>query len=152
MLKYVLLLSLFVTACGYGGVIYKPKVNLTVNPEFQPYYDDFVQDLTLYKRSVIYGNIEIRFDTMKSEGRAGECHYLYPKHVIKINKVYWDRFNTVSKKIVIYHELGHCMLYKDHNESRDSYGYPASVMYSTLIPSYLFLFKELDYIKELMSY
>ena len=53
------------------------------------------------------------------------------KRIIRINPVFWanNQDNFASKEELMYHELGHCILDRDHNDSKLIDGKtPASVM------------------------
>ncbi len=47
---------------------------------------------------------------------------------IKINNIYWDMMNDVAKEQVLFHELGHCMLQRDHREDTHPDGRKKSIM------------------------
>lgn len=148
MIKYIMVLILLVS-CGSAPP--PSKDNDAVQEEFKPYYSEFIDDLNLRNRRVSYSGIAIKFDKMKSSNNVGECHYSYPKHTVKINRTFWDVSSNTTKKIIIYHELGHCMLYKEHSEKLNSINQPVSIMYPRVLYASVFLRDELQYINELMK-
>jgi hypothetical protein len=55
-------------------------------------------------------NIEIRFSTLV--GKNGAC--TPAKHLIEIDSALWRKRSQADKEWLIYHELGHCILGRDH--------------------------------------
>lgn len=49
---------------------------------------------------------------------------------ITLNAAYWDRMNENTKEEVIWHELGHCVLDREHRDDEDEGGRPLSFMHS----------------------
>lgn len=149
MIQYYIVFLLLIVSCGSSPT--PSKDNNAIEADFKPYYDEFIEDLNIRNRRVSYGNIAIKFDAMRSPGNVGECHYLYPKHTVKINKKFWDNSSDAIKKIIIYHELGHCMLYKGHNSELNSINQPISIMHPEGLYGSVFLRDEVQYINELMK-
>jgi len=55
-----------------------------------------------------------------SEDRiAGTCTYGGRTNLrdIKIDKAFWDRASNLSREYIVFHELGHCFLGRDHKEA-----------------------------------
>jgi hypothetical protein len=149
LIKYYIVFLLIIASCGSAPP--PSKGNDAVGVDFKPYYNEFIDDLNLRNKRVAHSGITIRFDVMRSPINVGECHYSYPNHTVKINKNYWDKSSDTVKKIIIYHELGHCMLYRDHNNQLNSINQPMSIMYSKVLYGSVFLRDELQYINELMK-
>ena len=57
-------------------------------------------------------NIEIRFDKLK-DGIRGSC--FLSKNLIKLDSISWLKRDSFDNEWLIYHELGHCILHKEHN-------------------------------------
>lgn len=73
---------------------------------------------------IIYGELDLSYAgvcTMWSDGYRE----------IKINRVYWLFYSDAQKEILVFHELGHCVLGLKHNDTKSS-GCPASIMRSYL--------------------
>ena len=64
---------------------------------------------------------------------AGQCNYnsLRPNHVI-IDQAFWDRATVQAREFVVFHELGHCDLLRDHREGAFGNGTCLSIMRSGL--------------------
>ena len=57
-------------------------------------------------------NIEIRFDKLK-EGLRGTC--FLGKKLIQLDSMSWFKRDSFDNEWLIYHELGHCILKKEHS-------------------------------------
>lgn len=56
---------------------------------------------------------------------------------VLINKTWWDQQADVSRKVLIFHELGHCTFDRPHNNNKDttvSPNRPESMMFPTINP------------------
>lgn len=83
-------------------------------------------DFDLAARGLTYSIEEI-----EERNVAGYC--AYQNHVatdIVIDATFFDESNDNWKEMVIFHELGHCVLYRDHNESKLVNGNCGSIMRS----------------------
>lgn len=49
-------------------------------------------------------------------------------NLIEFNRIRWNELSETSRLIVIYHELGHCLLMRYHREGQFVDGCPSSVM------------------------
>lgn len=64
---------------------------------------------------------------------AGTCHYSsrYPNRVT-INKAFWEKATDLMREMVVFHELGHCVLSRGHREDATADGICLSIMQSGL--------------------
>ncbi len=91
---------------------------LSVDPEFQPYLDEFIQESKNQGRPVEVNNLSIQFvNTLPSE-TLGQC-FSYNDGgdgtpIIIIDWQDWQIETPDYKKIVLFHELGHCVLWRQH--------------------------------------
>jgi hypothetical protein len=80
-------------------------------------------------------NFSVQFEELP-EGQAGVCtKWSNGAKQIKIKKSYFDAVNDYQREQLIYHELGHCVLNRDHNNNlitfvSDAGNWPASIMRS----------------------
>lgn len=87
--------------------------------EFLPYIDEFLVEakqrgLTLEDE---IAKVNIGFSSLDHD-RAGQCNRW--KSEILINRDYWERVDEIEKRRLIFHELGHCVLDRDHRNERTS--------------------------------
>ena len=81
-------------------------------------------DLSL---SLITGDIE----EIAEQHVAGQCTYSsnHPNHVT-IDLEFWENASDLFKEFIIFHELGHCYLARDHREDANANGTCKSLMRS----------------------
>jgi len=70
-------------------------------------------------------------EDIEGERVAGQCNFYShsPNHVI-IDSEFWSRVNDNLKELIIFHELGHCVLNRDHREGSLDNGFCLSIMRS----------------------
>lgn len=116
-------------------------------PEFKPHIERFE---TLYGKSI---NTEITFVPEFKDGVVGICYFL--KNKVEISREYWNRASDLQKELLVFHELGHCVLhYYGHNEQwiiRDKEAIPNSIMYPYLISDKIYERHKGYYINELFN-
>ena len=142
---YILLFLL--TACQKDPIIdltgtpevvsNSPKSFPNVDRELWPYFERFEIaaaeqgfniDLTAERISGIIEDLE-------EEHVAGQCTFYSnsPNHVT-IDTDFWRRSSENFKELIIFHELGHCSLDRDHREGQLENGSCISIMRSGLEP------------------
>lgn len=102
-----------------------------IDQELKPYYDQFIYMFNIKKT-----NILLTFgDTNRTADSAiGICNYF--TNTVTINRPFWNNAPYTSKIALIWHELGHCLLFKDHDDTPLLDGCPASIMNSYLPSRY----------------
>lgn len=62
---------------------------------------------------------------------AGQCAtYTDGSREIRINGDYWTRASLTEKEMLVFHELGHCVLGRGHDDDSDTRGFCVSIMNS----------------------
>lgn len=112
MSKYVLILFLFTCACAMQIPEFPPVVD--INPAFQVYVDDFVTESVNQNRPVTITNLIIQFSNQLPSQTLGECTVGGFSPTISINSVDWANETDIFRKVVLFHELGHCVLNREH--------------------------------------
>jgi len=114
-MKYLIML-LLITGCGKG---FQDFINIG-EPNFKkaktdPIFTPFIQSFEAeFNRRV---KVPIVLKTIK-QGYAGVCLvYSNGYREIRINKDSWDYYNHEQKEQLVYHELGHCVFNKDHDNT-----------------------------------
>lgn len=114
------LVLLLLAGCGHV------KYNGYTNPAFNEYVKEFEITYNLDLTDYPIDFAELKPNTI------GQCSY--PD--IKISKKQWDKLSNRKRKVVIFHELGHCIFKREHNKALivDSVGQlvPESIMYPAL--------------------
>lgn len=98
----IAVLLVTVMACGKA----------TVEPEFQSYLADFQADAKRFNRDVDTSQVSIKFGDTGSMENGAVCHT--GSKQINVQKSAWANGNDTDRMIIIYHELGHCVLGLNH--------------------------------------
>lgn len=128
----------------------------TTDPTFASYVTQFEQAFTgIHKSTMKISNIPINFGTPNEEEFEGVCHlYSNGDKEIIIRKDWWDRVSEEARQLMIFHELGHCVLDRDHKNDKGYYQgreINLSIMSAVLMPVFDYKsFKE-EYYYELFT-
>lgn len=100
-------LNILLTGCGDG-------TKGTIDPAFQSYLDQFIRDAALYEREIETYNLTIQFiDKFDDAFLWANC----TDGTITIRRDYWYKTKEDTRESLIYHELGHCVLGRDHTQA-----------------------------------
>lgn len=119
------LLSSCITVVSY------PKRKASVPQEVQPYvevfkveYAKFYNSKTYYTSNLIskISSLNIKIEPLKTPASYGEgkkllavCDYdVYGQPIVILDKKSWEDASSVGKEVIIFHELGHCVLGQEH--------------------------------------
>lgn len=130
----VLFTTLSVTACGPKAPSHRKSM---MEPELEPIVAMFESDTGLN-----VDGIDFVFESLELPTIA-QCEIFtqdgYRQKTIKVDPTYWlkEEISDQEKMGIIYHELGHCLLFRDHVESTFDYALdphrvikaPSSLMY-----------------------
>lgn len=116
-MRYLFLILLVASATGCGQSAWDSEVS--------PYINEFLdigQVQNLPETEVILGEVP---------GEAiGVCnHYSNGKKQIILDHSYWNQATEVEKTILVWHELGHCVLDRRHMDIMLPDTCPYSIMY-----------------------
>lgn len=109
-----------------------------VDSQFKPYVRSFVQEANKRRVHVDVSQTTIIFGKTKEnndDNAVGTCSYMTSKPLITIDEEHWYAVDPSTREELIYHELGHCVLGRDHCEAVDK-AEPYSIMEPKLIGSY----------------
>ncbi|MEE9438299.1 MAG: putative metallopeptidase [Saprospiraceae bacterium] len=131
--KYILLIitAYFCTTCTnkYEGV--------KIDDALVPYYESF--KVEAQKRGIIFDNsdeqIEGYIQNITSSGVIGLCRLNEENNEnpsILLDTPYWSDATDLEREYVVYHELGHCFLRREHKDLADTTGTCISIMASGL--------------------
>ena len=92
-----------------------PKM-VSIDPTFQPYVDSFVADAKSVGVNVTIDNLSIHFTNGLAKETLGECTTFTNNATptIQIDAQDWPNESDDYRKIVLYHELSHCVLNRAH--------------------------------------
>ena len=152
-------------AVGFYSVILSSCVSVTsdslidmsekvvVNPELQPYFDEFIEMCAKYSESKEHcrerlpGFIGFGFGYMNSSEMVGYCIHTgrFFNHLSfsVIHEKYFKTLPEFQKRDLVFHELGHCLLGLDHTED--------GIMKPSLDSSWYYEYNWDDYAHEMFS-
>jgi hypothetical protein len=143
----IMALSLSLFGCG------EEKGVIDVAEDFEPYYQRFISNSIRERADMTHKSISIKFiENIDSKDPAltvlGTC--IPDSNKIEINKDAWKSLQIPRREALIFHELGHCLLHRGHDDSIDPVlKKPLSLMNSYLIGSFDFTNRYEYYAKEL---
>lgn len=136
----LLVVAIFLTYCKR-----KPDT-----PEFEKYVTKFEQEF-----NVDTFNIPIHFKKLDG-AEVGMCYLFQFKYwrSIAISKEFWDDASDTEKELLIYHELGHCVMELEHDNTLYNiglYNIHNSIMNEYIIPEVFYINFREHYIEDLRS-
>lgn len=142
MLRSILFISVcyMLMGCGQG---FRAINHGQVDPEFQPYVDLFMEYANL---PVIH--VDMYFNP-QSGNVIGVCYKRGNDRKVEIDVEWWDKAGELDREILIFHELGHCVLEKPHTNFDLEDGCGGSVMNEYHIGAYCYDKHYDHYIEEL---
>lgn len=130
-MKNLLLLTTMISGCSMWKQRVDPRTIHDINPEFVEYVILFENE---YGSSI--GDVSIGFNE-QSENVIGVCKKMDDIYrQIEIDREYWETASKEAKMGLIFHELGHCVLDREHDSEYFKYNglhmrgeVPASLMF-----------------------
>lgn len=130
----LILIYLFFTSCGKffpPDVVERAKPHFkTSDSYFNNYKQDFSEEYNIYTGKTVRTSVPINFTNdiffPSNPSSIGVCFSSGGRGIeILIKESYWKTLSSVCRRLLVYHEMGHCILNQDHRD-----GYP-SVMNSS---------------------
>lgn len=119
--------------CKKEQVIETQLLTVSIDPDLQPYFDRFAaegaergQQIDL-AAAYISGTLE-----NLSEAQAlGQCQkYANGSREVRVDLAFWEKAGNMEREFVVFHELGHCFLDRDHLDEANAAGNCISIMNS----------------------
>lgn len=142
--------------------VVSPKYKITphVGQSFVPYLKDFLDDA--YSRSKLPLEFNARLDALTikfgntkkiKENFAGYCDLHTTTVIVDYND--WNRYTPIEKQILIDHELGHCLLERNHRHVHYEFPnkaiQPFSIMYPNIMNAVIYAKNKKGYRDELFD-
>ena len=86
--------------------------------EFEPYITQFELEAAKHHWPLKIISLTVKFGTLPSQTLA-MCTVNHQESLITVNETRWSGLSNTQKTIVLYHELGHCVLNRRHDNSED---------------------------------
>lgn len=104
----------------------------SVNPKLIPFLRSFVEEAKKNNLDIKLENLNMEFDSSNSNREV--CgHYIQHEsgqREIKINLACWNKGLEQNREVLVYHELAHCFLNREHRDDLLPNNAPASIMIS----------------------
>lgn len=118
---------LILSGCGKG--LTGPSVNHGV---FEPFFQEFETASLEHGRDTT-GDDALVIEFGNSADEAGTCYSGFDGRHIEINEQIWNDYDDTYRKLLIYHELGHCLLNRVHDQKLRENRYPESIMNPNIV-------------------
>ena len=103
-----------------------------VPEELQPLIDSFIYEASLRGISVSISNLIIEYDDNQASNICASCNSAslsaQTQKIITINAHMQCWFDALELENLLFHELGHCVLGRPHNDEQLPNGDPKSIM------------------------
>jgi hypothetical protein len=126
-MKYLIIIAILITSISCvkkddkQGNLFGETI---INPEFKKYVAKFLADGKNYGKTFDTSKLSIVFNPSLSGGSILAQCSIDPNHPervqkIEVNPTFWTARRSIeAKEYIIYHELGHCLLLRDHDNSQ----------------------------------
>ncbi len=136
LLKYFSILSLLtIVACSSSDETVDPDGYEGVDSRLWYFFDVFQQEAESRGVSVDLraSGLTGRIANIEGVNVAGGCnfHGSAPNQIV-LDATFWSTLSFLQREMIVMHELGHCVLYRDHREAMDVTGRCLSIMRSGL--------------------
>jgi hypothetical protein len=139
------ILAISISACGKAPVLELGQ--------FEPYVQKFEQESEVVGAPVKVTDLKVQFGEMKDERENGVCEVFEDETpTITINKEAWDTMTDADREALMFHELGHCVLRRNHVTEVSADGTPVSLMNPYRIQTEIFVENQDYYIHELFDH
>jgi len=104
-----------------------------IEAELQAHFDNFVVEASAHgmEISLIHLDIGGYLENIEQRGTLGQCKtYSNGSKTVIIDQPYWNQVNELQREYLVFHELGHCILNRDHKDVKDENGNCLSIMQS----------------------
>jgi len=104
-----------------------------IERELAAYFDLFAAEAAVRGMTVDYSDADLSayIENIQENGTIGQCKsYADGAKEVVVDNGYWDNATELEKEYVVFHELGHCLLDRAHDDSRTNNGFCTSIMQS----------------------
>lgn len=125
-----------------------------VPAEVLPYVIEFQYQAYVHNVPLKIDDLVVEFkQDLHIENAVGLCYYGNSTYTprIEIAAWWWNFASNTQKEILVYHELGHCILGRKHDKVLDIYGNPESIMYPSVLSAYHYEANKENLLKELFN-
>ena len=94
-----------------------------IEEELQVHFDNFIQEASLQGLEISLDEIDLDayIQNIEERGTVGQCKsYSNGSKQVVIDQFFWNRASHLEREYVVFHELGHCILDRDHDDAKDA--------------------------------
>ncbi len=109
------------------------EAQVEVESELANYYSLFEAEAAARGIFIDLANydLESRIVEIEEENVAGTCQFhSHSNNIVTIDLEFWENATPTLRELVVFHELGHCVLYQGHREEENNQGACLSIMNS----------------------
>lgn len=157
-LKLILstILSFIAVSCATVVFYTSPAIDLELQPVLDHFLEEGASRGYLFDTSKIVmkiGDVP-QFDPRPGVTTIGVCWNIYydDKPFVLIDAKFWKAATYFSREAVVFHELGHCLLNREHNDKRmhaNGESIPYSLMNSFAPKGLIYILNRQHYVDEL---
>ena len=113
----------------------QPEEEIFLSPELAPYFETFAFEAA--ERNIQFDYVAERIEgiltNIEETDVSGKCEQnsVDPNRVY-IDQQFWRNASELEREFIVFHELGHCFLDREHLETTNSDGTCKSIMHSGL--------------------
>lgn len=96
----------------------------------------FEREVTSFKKAAKRQHVDIALDNLTitladqlPKDLVAFCDSIGQDKLIIVNKVIWDSADNMKRQFILWHEMGHCILHRDHLNKMNYMNIPMSYMY-----------------------
>lgn len=129
---YILILGLLTSACSE----IEPEeivVDNFIDDELSQYFESFKEEAAMFDIDVNYADLRIDgyLQNIPERGVAGQCQrFEGGLSAVIVEPAFWNSIDGLEREFLVYHELGHCVLGREHTNEAAPNGVCRSIMTS----------------------
>lgn len=139
--RIVLGYIIFIYAVCIFFYIYNEPV--FIDNGLKSYYNDFKKQAAFYNVKYRTKLSAIYFSYNLPNNVAGQCSYSIFVRTLTVNANTWNTLTEEQKAMVVYHELGHCYLQREHIDETQRF----NLLYSKVCPKSI-MYPNVDIIQD----
>ncbi len=110
------------------------NAELYVDAQLISFFESFESEANLRGRNISLDNFRLSGYLVNLDNDVvGQCATLSNgEGQVRVDQIYWNRASPLERELLIFHELGHCILGRSHDDTSNRDGVCQSMMNSGL--------------------
>ncbi len=152
-MRFLLISILAIATMGMGPA--RPQIPDETEPAppsaVEPYHERFRTLGQTFGAVFVARSVSFSFRNF-SGSTVGMCQFSSNgKNKVQLSTSDWKNGSDTFREMLMFHELGHCLLGRGHKNTKHSSGRPESIMNSSLFNQNTYLANRDQYLKELFT-